>query len=372
MMSHALAAASGSEVDVAIIGGGPAGCAAALTLCRYGGLNVAVIESSLYKQKRLGEVVSTGIGPLLQYLGLDMDHFRQTHITAHEKVTRWGSSGYQNRNNAFALLGSGWHLDRNQFDQDLSAAVISQGGDVMVGTKINEVFFTDHEDWILQATSHDGNPHHIKSRYLIDASGKKAALVRKLGFRHHIADRLVGIAAFFEAAPAQSHFFAIESAESGWWYSSRLPNNEVAVSFMTDADIAASCRLTRYEHWVNALKQTAHTKGSINDLSQPRRLHVRPAHTQLTSCIAGRKWIATGDAAISFDPLSSMGIGHAIASGIECGRVVYDWINGSKEALTRYRQTISDTYSEMLGRQQQFYGQEKRWSDKLFWQRRQC
>src|SRR4051794_19653045 len=63
-------AASPVDVDVAIVGGGPAGAAAALTLRRYTGRSVVLIERSSYGELRIGETVSNALKPLLAYLGV--------------------------------------------------------------------------------------------------------------------------------------------------------------------------------------------------------------------------------------------------------------------------------------------------------------
>jgi len=53
------------EVDVAIVGGGPAGAAAALTLLRYTPRRVAVIERSAFETPRVGEAASSDYGVTL-------------------------------------------------------------------------------------------------------------------------------------------------------------------------------------------------------------------------------------------------------------------------------------------------------------------
>jgi 2-polyprenyl-6-methoxyphenol hydroxylase-like FAD-dependent oxidoreductase len=74
-----------SEFDVAIIGGGPAGSAAALTLLRYSKLRPVILERSSYDVWRVGETLSPGVFPLLNYLGacspiaVNVAHTRAVH-----------------------------------------------------------------------------------------------------------------------------------------------------------------------------------------------------------------------------------------------------------------------------------------------------
>lgn len=57
------------RVDVAIVGGGPAGTAAALALLRFTRHKVVMVEGTCYDQPRIGETVSSAALPLLEYLG---------------------------------------------------------------------------------------------------------------------------------------------------------------------------------------------------------------------------------------------------------------------------------------------------------------
>jgi len=57
------------KVDVALLGGGPAGCAAALALARHG-FSIALIERSSYDNVRVGETLPPEVRVLLQSLGV--------------------------------------------------------------------------------------------------------------------------------------------------------------------------------------------------------------------------------------------------------------------------------------------------------------
>ncbi|HEY0781575.1 MAG TPA: tryptophan 7-halogenase, partial [Thermoanaerobaculia bacterium] len=88
---------SGQTIDVCIVGGGPAGTAAALTLRRYSDLSVAVVERSAYDTVRYGETVPPTLQPLLRYLGVWEPFLAQRHLPAFGTSASWGGPRLSSR-----------------------------------------------------------------------------------------------------------------------------------------------------------------------------------------------------------------------------------------------------------------------------------
>ncbi len=151
---------SGSKRHIVIIGGGPAGCAAALTLLKYSDFDVTVIESTGFTQQRIGEVVSAGISPLLEYLGVCGKDFLAKHISAYDHISTWGSATVQSRSSTFSLFGSGWHLDRNTFDSDLMEQVERGGARIYLRSRLIEAVLTEENTWQL-SLHHHGETDHL-------------------------------------------------------------------------------------------------------------------------------------------------------------------------------------------------------------------
>ncbi|PYV02919.1 MAG: dehydrogenase, partial [Acidobacteria bacterium] len=87
--------------------------------------------------------------------------------------------------------------------------------------------------------------------------------------------------------------------------------------------------------------------------------------------IAGKNWLAVGDAAAAFDPLSSQGIQSALTSGLRAAQSVERYLNGDRVALPSYASWVNKNFAEYLLIRNRFYRRELRWPRSLFWQRRQ-
>ena len=75
--------------DVAIIGGGPAGSAAAIALSRSGH-SVALIERTRYGAPRIGETLPPDSRPLLDRLGVTKQFHAEHHVPAPGIISAWG------------------------------------------------------------------------------------------------------------------------------------------------------------------------------------------------------------------------------------------------------------------------------------------
>jgi len=84
----------------------------------------------------------------------------------------------------------------------------------------------------------------------------------------------------------------------------------------------------------------------------------------------GDDWIACGEAAASFDPLSSMGIGYALASGIQAARIAAATLAGDGNAAALYATDVRRHYDAYLTKRRAYYAIEQRWPESAFWKRR--
>ena len=89
--------------------------------------------------------------------------------------------------------------------------------------------------------------------------------------------------------------------------------------YMTDADLLRRQCGAWPAFWQARLQQTIHTQSRLRAFDLQAALRVVAANSSRLNYVSGRGWLAVGDAAMAFDPLSSQGLVQALASGIRAG-----------------------------------------------------
>src|SRR5207247_2461927 len=79
------------------------------------------------------------------------------------------------------------------------------------------------------------NDEEIHARVLVDATGRAAAVARRLGARRLCHDRLVCAYAVLDGERAEDGRSLVESCRDGWWYATPLPGGRALAGFFTDA-----------------------------------------------------------------------------------------------------------------------------------------
>lgn len=159
--------------DAVIIGGGVAGCSAAITLAQRGA-RVALAEAGYYpKHKVCGEVLSPGCAHLLQQLevldqvcALRPPAIHTAHIIAPDG-TRWQS----------AFAGPALGISRYALDQCLVAEARRLGVHVLEQTRAASVEGSLDTQFTVQARA-AGEPRTLRARVVIGAQGKRSSLDR--------------------------------------------------------------------------------------------------------------------------------------------------------------------------------------------------
>lgn len=357
-----------SKTDVAIVGGGPAGCAAALTLARYTSRTVHLIEGSDYSAFRPGEGVTSALLPILDYLGVGASC--QLDLAASEGTEAvWGDGAPAAHETIFSGMKGEWHLDRRHFDASLSEAARRAGARVLQDAVLRTIK-PGGAGWRL-SLGIGASTLVVEASQVIDATGKRARAARRLGARRSLLDRLVGVVSHTPKAPSYGRRTTlVESASNGWWYSAPLPSGGAVCAFMTDADILPAGRRAIRQAFEEGLWGTRHVHPRFFGarLSRPR---VYPAQSQILEPCIGPGWCAAGDAAMSVDPLASLGIGHAFASGIQAAWVTHRRLSGDEELAHAYPADVALNFENYRRNWRSIYSAERRWADQPFWMRRQ-
>ena len=353
--------------DVAIVGGGPAGCAAGLSLRAHApGLRVALLEASDYESPRIGETLPPLSRRLLEHLGVWDAFRRQNHRKVHGTAAAWGSSLPEERDFLFNTQGNGWHLDRAAFDAFLADEAEHRGVAVLRQTRVRRAT-RDGSLWTLKTGG--GDP--LTSRFLVDATGSSAAFARRCGARFVASDRLAGFARLFEEDETRDPRTLVEAFSDGWWYTAGLPGGLRIAACLTDTDLARGLRLGEPAAWTRQLEAT----GQVRELllgARPRGpVLVRATQSRRLEPAAGDGWLAVGDAASLFDPLSSQGILKGLRSGIFASYAIGDLlVQGDERGLTRYIRYVREEFESYNRVRARYYAEERRWPESPFWQRR--
>jgi flavin-dependent dehydrogenase len=93
------------------------------------------------------------------------------------------------------------------------------------------------------------------------------------------------------------------------------------------------------------------------------------AQSQHLNRVCGPGWVAAGDAASTFDPLSSAGILKALRWGKIASFAAIDHFTGNAYC-ERYESLLQAEYRSYLATRQHFYQMEQRWPQSKFWRRR--
>lgn len=358
-----------ASCDVCVVGAGPAGLSAACTLADKG-LSVVVVGKGRGGSRPAvcGETLSPSVSDVLVDLGLDRT-FANLQLRAVSGFrSTWGSSHATWRPVSMMSRGGGWHLDRQAFERVLTDHATNKG--------------IRHFDGAVEQIVRAGNRWRITGRafvrpivahVVVNAAGRQGATPAARTRRVAI-DKLISCMATIPNRDGdRDDTVMIDAVEAGWLYSARISDRWRVLMFFTDGDLLTARTEMQLVRHLQAVLQNApcvsHTV-SAQELGEAHGIKVVPCATLFGIDAQEDSWISCGDAAQTFDPLSSMGIAEAMGDAVDAAKSLASCLGGDGAALARHEIRRRRRFLEYLRRRLAYYAAESRWPNASFWSRR--
>jgi flavin-dependent dehydrogenase len=344
--------------DAIIAGAGPAGAVVAHELARRGH-RVLLTDDVDPAAPKIGEALPGAAVRLLRSIGLPAPSPDGPHLPVMGNLSSWDCDQLVASDFIRDPDGPGWRLDRASFDAELRAAAVRAGADFH-SARVTDVARKDLK-WNIRFKNGGTEP----ARWIVDATGRRASIARRLGARRLRDAPLVGV--YARGTPATDlplNRTVIEATPRGWWYAARLPSGMALAGFHTHRRDAMRL-LADPEAWRDALADTRHVGRMLAGTSfeRPRSLEAGGARLDRYS---GNEWIACGDAALSFDPISGQGIFSALYGGLKAGSAIDDALTGARTSQREYSKRLDKIRQVYAVRRRAVYQGERRWSGP-FW-----
>jgi geranylgeranyl reductase family protein len=301
--------------DVVIVGGGPAGCAAAITLARAGRDVVVLDKARFPRDKFCGDGLTTGALRLLDRLGLDPKQVPSWRVV--EDVVLRTPSG---REVTFPLPRTGGQFAavarRVDLDQAMVELAREAGARVLDGHACTAA--TPRPDRMIVEADGVGP---IQARYVIGADGMWSPLRKMLrvGVANYLGEWHAFRQYFRDVGPVAARDLYVSFEPDflpGYFWSFPVGDGRANVGFGIRRDGGLTVRAMK-ALWPEILARP-HIAARLGPEAKPESPHRAwpiPARVDRVILTAGRA-LFVGDAAAATDPMTGEGIGQALASGI--------------------------------------------------------
>ena len=362
------------EYEAVVLGGGPAGCVAALSLGKGGAGRVLLADADDGTALRIGESIPPESSFVLRQLGLWEGFAAAAHEPCFGSLSCWGSSVVGYNDFVYNVHGTGWHLDRRRFDGQLAAAAQAAGVQVRRGLRFAGIARREDDGFEIQLASATGSCR-VRAGSVIDATGGRASFARAMGVRRMFHDRLTCIVGLIDVPEALelTRMTMLEATSYGWWYAARVGPTRVVAALASDAELARAGDFCSAATWTGLLRATEILSSELDGpAAGPESLVVRVAPCGVLERACGPRWAAAGDAASSYDPLSSQGIHSALQDGMRAAAYVASALSGGETDAEEYTDAVHARFAAYVANRDYFYGLERRWPGSSFWRQRRA
>lgn len=327
-----------TELDIVVIGAGPAGVAAAITAA-MAGLKTVIIVKSIGRINPMNEPLQS-IHPGLETLLKSFNAEKAIRYSLRAVYSGIHSNGHFMPLSTGDQPWYGYHICRSSFDNYLSFCARKYNIEILTGDLISKISLDQITSRITLKSG-----RILRCLYIIDATGRSRLLGKKFkveeeyyspplttwsGVVHNIEP------SFFENTGTS---FIVEA--SGWtWLAPEPPSR---------------CTWTRLSLTKKVVLKGPEQLNMYNDGNEIKSANVR---WRIFQQLVFNRILLTGDAAGILDPGSGQGILNACWSGLKAAGAVISILNSGRnetDSLKEYQNWFLESYLSKAKRLKEYY-----------------
>ena len=336
--------------DAVIIGGGPAGTAAAAALAQHG-RSAIVLERNEFPRYRVGESLIPYCWFPLHRIGM-IDKLKASNFINKYSVQFVSLTGKQSHPFYFSKhtnhdCANTYQVVRGEFDKMLADNAREKGAQILIGYNARQLLTDptqpDRTTGVI-AEDQQGNTHHFHAPITIDASGRDTFAINKNNWR--IPDqklKKIAVWTYYKGAMRDSGIDEGATTvaylpEKGWFWYIPLPEDTVSVGIVAEKDYlyrgerdpkAIFHREADIQPWI---------KQHLEPGTQTGEYRVTGDYSYRAKHSAADGLVLTGDAFAFLDPVFSSGVFLALQTGVMAADAIHNALNQNDTSAEQFNE----------------------------------
>jgi flavin-dependent dehydrogenase len=329
----------GSDFDVIVVGGGPAGSTVSSRLAELGH-SVLLVEKDRHPRFHIGESLLPLNIPLFERLGI-LEEVRRIGMPkfgvdftspVHQRTVALEFGDAWDKTKSFSF-----QVRRSEFDHILLKAAARKGVTVIEGCRVQKIDLSEGKGVSVSATDDTDERRSWTARFLIDASGRDTLLANRLALKER--NRRHGSAAVYghfsgavrQEGRAEGNI-SIFWFDQGWIWFIPLSDGTTSVGAVCPPDYIKSRTTDVSTFFRDTLSRCPELTGRLANATLLSPATATGNYSYRSRTMFGRNYMLVGDAYAFIDPVFSTGVYIAMASAFGAADAVSTALNRPAEA----------------------------------------
>lgn len=340
-----------SSVDVAIIGGGPAGSTAATVLAKAG-LKTLILEREKFPRFHIGESLLPLNQELFETLGL------HEVLSSQNFVRKFGGQFMSNDGGverAFDFFQGGlgkdtfaYEVEREVFDHLLLKNAAKHGAEVREEANVLEVETSADKPCRLRVRS-GGVDSTIEAKAVIDASGQGSVLakIHDLRVKHPSHQKIAVFTRYKGAVRREGRKegnIDIVLGKGCWFWIIPLRDDILSIGAVAATSDWKATGLSPEQFFEKCVQSSPYVMSRVKPGVRQEGCFTASNYSYTSKSFAGDGFLLAGDAAEFMDPIFSTGVILAMRSGERAGRTLAATLKSGRapraSEFTRYEKAF--------------------------------